>query len=527
MNRQLLNFILFFLTLLLLCGCSAFTPEAEPTPEPPEPDVVELVEGTLPTLQAKAEGEPIRIRFNASKEWEMAIPDSRHWGNGHASLYKGAKGLNEVIFTALPNSTASERQTTLKITAGKASAEVTVVQPRLEVELPPEEEVRRFLVRLYHATDGPHWRFKERWLTDLPINEWGSSVKYEGGRLELRLAENNLKGELDMSGCKALTYIRLAHNELTSVNLSDCPLLKTIDFASNKVSKLNIENCPSLTGLHAGYNLLKTIDLSGHHALQDLYVASNRLSELDLTDCTVIESIQCYENSLLEIKMPMVRTRLKSIACPGNRLRALDMSGCTEMSLLNCSENELTSLNLSGCTKLNRLYCYENNLTRIDLTDQLKVLSQFYAYSNKLTSIDVRGCRTLGHIHVSDNRLTELDLTGCTGARWIFCSYNDITDLIIDPQVNMLNKLDITSTKISQVDFAHFGGGQLCEFYCQATPITMEIPEIADGFDVFEYDQRFEYLPNGQYIDYGTGWWYPGEPQSGKHERTNCPDPVE
>lgn len=54
MNRQLLNFILFFLTLLLLCGCSAFTPEAEPTPEPPEPDVVELVEGTLPTLQAKA-----------------------------------------------------------------------------------------------------------------------------------------------------------------------------------------------------------------------------------------------------------------------------------------------------------------------------------------------------------------------------------------------------------------------------------------------------------------------------------------
>lgn len=517
MNRHLLNFMLTLLFALLLFGCTENT--AEPEPAPVKPDSIELPEGAASTLYAKAEGGVVTVRFNTSKDWTSTIPDSRQIGNGHFSVQKGVAGANEILFTALPNTTSAERQTTLLVTAGKASMEITIMQPSLNVELPPEEEVRQFLIRLYNATDGPNWRFKERWCSDLPLNQWGSSVKYEGGRLELRLAENYLKGELDLSGCKALTYIKVTHNELTSVNLSDCPMLQTIDFASNKVSKLNIEGCHSLTGLHAGYNLLQHIDLSGHHALRDLYVASNRLSTIDLTDCTVIENIQCYENSLTDIKMPLVRTRLHGIACPGNRLRALDMSGCTQLSLLNCSQNELTQLNLSGCTKLNRLYCYENNLTELDLKDQLKVLSQLYCYSNKLTSLDVRGCRTLTQIHASDNNLTELDLTGCTGARWILCSFNDITDLTIDPKVNMLNILDITATNIGTIDFAYFGGGKICEFYCRATPIRMEIPEIADGFDAFEHDQRFEYLPDGRYVDHGTGWWYPGEPQSGKHER--------
>lgn len=33
-------------------------------------------------------------------------------------------------------------------------------QPGLGVELPGEDEVREYLVRLFHDTDGPNWRFR-------------------------------------------------------------------------------------------------------------------------------------------------------------------------------------------------------------------------------------------------------------------------------------------------------------------------------------------------------------------------------
>ena len=58
-----------------------------------------------------------------------------------------------------------------------------------------EEEVRRFLEKLYQDTGGDNWRFQENWCTDKPLSEWGSSVKYEDGKLSLILGENNLHGK--------------------------------------------------------------------------------------------------------------------------------------------------------------------------------------------------------------------------------------------------------------------------------------------------------------------------------------------
>jgi hypothetical protein len=40
----------------------------------------------------------------------------------------------------------------------------------------------------------------ENWCTDKPLSEWGSSVKYEDGKLSLILGENNLHGKIDLSG---------------------------------------------------------------------------------------------------------------------------------------------------------------------------------------------------------------------------------------------------------------------------------------------------------------------------------------
>lgn len=524
--RPILLHITLTLSMLLsavaLCGCTGGDSGADdgpPSPAKPGIDMVELPDGAPATLYAPAEGGTVTVRFNATRDWIINIPASLETGNGHVSQERGTPGDITLVFTAFPNTTPDERTTNLLVTAGKATLTIPVVQPSLHVELPEEEEVRQYLIRLYNETDGPNWRFKERWCSDLPINQWGSSVKYAGGKLELWLTENYLKGDFDMSGCKALTYVKLTKNELTSLNVSDCPLLKEISVTSNRLTEINISGCHSLTDLYAGYNPLTHVDLSGHHALRNVWFPACRLTSLDLTDCTVLEELSVSENSLVDLKLPAARNRITTIWCFSNALRALDLTGCTALTLLNCGDNELASLNIYGCSRLDRLYCYENNLAEIDVSSQRAVLAQFYCHSNRLTGLNLRGFKKLHQLNCGNNLLTRLDLTGCADMRWILCPCNDISELLIDPAVNMLNILDITSNRLTSVDFAPFGTSTaFCELYCRDNPISAEIPGRVATMDVFDHDARYEYLPGGGYTDHITGWWYPGEPQSGRHE---------
>lgn len=68
----------------------------------------------------------------------------------------------------------------------------------------------------------------------------------------------------------------------------------------------------------------------------------------------------------------------------------------------------------------------------------------------------------------------------------------------------------------------------LWKLYCRDNPILAEIPEAFDRLQVFEHDARYEYRietdpTTGEErttaTDMGRGWWYPGEPEKGAHER--------
>ena len=56
---------------------------------------------------------------------------------------------------------------------------------------------REALVALYHATDGPNWKYNERWLSESPIGAWyGVDTDNRGHVTNLRLYGNQLTGEI-------------------------------------------------------------------------------------------------------------------------------------------------------------------------------------------------------------------------------------------------------------------------------------------------------------------------------------------
>lgn len=396
------------LVLVMLPLLAACSPEAEEIPTPPEPDTVTPVNQNL---TVDAGGGDAYICFRANKDWSIRFSDDRQAVFGTLQAEKGeASDACRVIFTMHANTSADSRNVNFVITAGRASTEVTVSQSGLSVELPAEDEVRAYLVRLFNDTDGPNWRFRGKWCSDLPVDQWGSEVKYKDGRLELILGEHYLKGKLDLSGCKALVSIRASKNELTEVDLSDCPLLQEAYFTSNSLTKVNIDGCVSLRKLHVGYNSLTDISVGWCTTLSELYCQYNNISALDLSRCVELQSLHCAVNNLGSLVIPH-RRKLDGVWCYENRIKSLDLTGAPFISVISCFNNNLESLTLEERGRLGIFWCFGNRI-----------------------------------------------------------------------------------------------GG--------------EIPLWMDKVSQFEHDARYEYPADGsQVIDHGYGWWYPGEPASGRHAR--------
>ncbi|MDE7142309.1 MAG: BACON domain-containing protein, partial [Muribaculaceae bacterium] len=108
--------------LLLLTACSEETEE----PQAPQPDFITLLDGE--TLVADREGGDVMLRFLTNKEWTIELPVTQEHFNGVLEQRSGPAGEVSVSFAALPNTRGAARSTTLRIKAGRASADVKVTQ---------------------------------------------------------------------------------------------------------------------------------------------------------------------------------------------------------------------------------------------------------------------------------------------------------------------------------------------------------------------------------------------------------------
>ncbi len=505
---------------LQLAVAFAFISCSEKTDEPqlPEPDSVTLISGTDMTVPAG--GGDIIVSFTANKDWSISKQQGNGLSYGEIMQKSGKPGRVDVIFKALPNMTDKARVTTLTISAGRAASELRICQEPVKVDLPSEDEVKAFLLKLYRDTDGPNWRFKVKWdeKMDKPLSQWGSEVKYEKGFLTLNLNERDLNGKIDLSGCKALVSIRCSKNKITSLDLSNCPLLTYIDCTNTGLEEIKLNGCLSLQRLSVPYNNLRSIDIAWSRTISEIYVESCRLESLALDNCISIKNIKCDKNRLQSLEIPY-REHLIDIFCQTNEIKKLDVSNSPQFQILNCGENEISDLNVKGCPRLCWIYCYDNRLKHLDISDQKNELRHYYCFSNEMSEIDVTGYYRLSELHCSDNKLTSLKFDDCPNLNWVYCSYNQLEKLTFNGLSNRtFVSLDCSYNRLREADIASLPA--LGHLWCQGNRIGGEIPPHFDTLQDFEYDARYDYsIGNGKYTDRGYGWWYPGEPESLKHSR--------
>ena len=182
----------------------------------------------------------------------------------------------------------------------------------------------------------------------------------------------------------------------------------------------------------------------------------------------------------------------------------MDLSNLISLSYFSCTGDYLQSVNLGGCLNLKDLHI-SGPIT--DLNHEMcNALESVDIRNTNLSSLDFNGCTALTEFQCYDNgQLASLNLSGCASMVKLLCSDNPkLTDLTLMAYAP-LEKINFLRTKVS-----------------------MEIPAFFPLGSAFSYEKRYtnyKWVTNSDgtktltYTDNGYGWWFPGEPNSGKHSR--------
>ena len=248
----------------------------------------------------------------------------------------------------------------------------------------------------------------------------------------------------------------------------------SVSYLSDGVKSLQgIEFFTALQKLYCSYAPLTTLELRNNNTLQELYCHYNRrLTTLDVSGCTNLKVLNCSECMLSSLEINDC-TSLTYLDCDNNRFTTLDLSHCTNLQYLDCSYTTLTVLDLKNCTSLQKLDCNGTSIIELDLNDCISLqelnceenyqlrslnlsgctaLQTLYCYDNSsLSTIKVSGCSSLQKLWCYKNNLTDLNVSGCSSLNWLLCSNNNLTALDVSDCLSLF-QLDCADNKLTSLN---------------------------------------------------------------------------
>ena len=225
--------------------------------------------------------------------------------------------------------------------------------------------------------------------------------------------------------------------------------------------------CTGTSNTSTSSGKLKVLDVSNNTELTLLACYNNQLTNLDISKNTALTYLSCFNNQLTGIDVSK-NTRLTELYCQNNQLTSLDVSKNTALTCLSCAFNQLTSLDVSNNTAMGFLRCSDNQLTSLDVSKNL-ALSDLQCDENQLANLDVSENAALVKLYCYGNQLTHLDVSKSTGLTVLDCSDNRLTDL--DASKNTaLQRMYCNNNQLTSLDVSTITA--LTFLYCGGNQLT-------------------------------------------------------
>lgn len=179
---------------------------------------------------------------------------------------------------------------------------------------------------------------------------------------ELRVSNNQLE-ELSLTANTALTIVAADQNRLTALDLAKNIKLKEVNISENQLTEINLRKSTALVQLDVSQNQLKALSLDEKFtALSVLKLAGNQITTLNLAPLNQLTVLDISGNGYRTLDLAG-NTMLEELYVSDNRLEILDISMLSGLRILKCSNNSLAALDLRNQTAtLTTLWCEENRL---------------------------------------------------------------------------------------------------------------------------------------------------------------------
>ncbi|WP_397444971.1 leucine-rich repeat protein [Polaribacter sp. R77954] len=263
----------------------------------------------------------------------------------------------------------------------------------------------------------------------------------------LSIASKNINDTSGIEYFTSLTFLDVADNELTQIDLSKNILLETFLADLNQFTSFNFTQNTKLKTIEARNNLLTTLDLSTLIGLERLELESNEIVTLDLASNSKI--------SILDLK--------------NNQLENLDLSNQPELVIFEANNNLLRFINLKNTanptvTTLNttnnpNLTCIE--VLNVDYFEAIALAidaqTKFYENCPSTTAIPDNNFEAyLESINVGNGIVGDnLVLTEAIAALTILnVESQNITDLTGISHFTNLIDLSVKNNNLSQIDIS-------------------------------------------------------------------------
>jgi Leucine-rich repeat (LRR) protein len=214
----------------------------------------------------------------------------------------------------------------------------------------------------------------------------------------------------DLTGIEAfvnLTFLNVALNQLTTINVSQNTQLLDVICPFNNLSAINVSQNIGLERLVVSMNAgLSILDVSTNVNLRDLMCDNTSISTLNLSNQAALELLDCSNANLT----------------------SLNVSACPLLQKLYCEGNSISTLNTGNCVNLWYLSCQGNGISNLDLSSNL-ALKTVRACCNQMTSINISNLTNLEIFDSPYNNYTALDLSNSPNLNTIYCFSNQLTAL--------------------------------------------------------------------------------------------------
>lgn len=303
--------------------------------------------------------------------------------------------------------------------------------------------------------------------------------------------------------CEDLVFNELFYNEetypiaywkTTSLNIHLCKRLNVIrcNRLSN-VGEVNLENCQSLEEVSFGECNFKELNVYGNFEAKNFMVdKTNRY----IDNYMIMSKICLFDDRKNSLKFGNLY--MKNVICKTNSWESLEIdsvyfdSCVLEVGSLAIKGEPYSDVfNFNKCLKSAIFdYCHFNQNIIFEGCDKLERLSCTRSYTAALTS-----------------DYSVIDVRNTPNLKYLNCSGSDFYDILFDSHLNFV------------------------EVHClDMRNLLKMIPDFLnpDAMVCFKYDVRYSYRKvhnqmthedEIEVTDRGYGWWYPGEPESGRHER--------